>query len=126
MVGKSLVKEVAWFDDNAAIKNANFKVRVEYNSMGRDFDRVALVIYAQDEKLNWHVCGDYVDNNGNIIRISDVTGNSQGKSPCIIETDEAFKKEEGIRQVVFELVPLEPGQESVPLEPRGNFELPGF
>jgi len=126
VVGKSLVKEVAWFDDNAAIKNANFKVRVEYNSMGRDFDRVALVIYAQDEKLNWHVCGDYVDNNGNIIRISDVTGNSQGKSPCIIETDEAFKKEEGIRQVVFELVPLEPGQESVPLEPRGNFELPGF
>jgi hypothetical protein len=124
VVGKSLVKEVVRFDDNNAIKNVNFKVQVEYNSKGRDFDRVALVIYAQDEKLNWHVCGDYVDDNGNIIRSSDVTGNSQGKSPCIIETDEAFKQEEGIRQVVFELVPLEPGETSVPLKPSGTFELP--
>jgi hypothetical protein len=125
VVGKSLVKEFARFDDNGAIKNANIKVQVEYNSMGRDFDRVALVIYAQDENLNWHVCGDYVDTTGNVTYFESISGNSvKHIDPLTLSTDYFFAKEEGIRQVVFELVPLEPGQTSVPLEPSGTFELP--
>jgi hypothetical protein len=91
----------------------------------RDIDRVALVIYGQDESGRWHVRGDYAGDDGNLIRSEPVKGNSiiNINEPMRISTNASFVESEKILRVAFVVVHLRPGRTKVPLDPSGGFGL---
>ncbi len=124
-VSKLIGSNVTKFDDDYTIHYAEFSIKLEYNVMGRDTDRVALVIYAQDGNLNWHVCGLYADAAGNITYSNPINGNSADEGLPTLSTNHLFTEDQGIWRIVFEVVPLKPGQTKVSLEPGANFALPG-
>ncbi len=126
------------FTDTDYIKSADFTVDVEYNTFkpneqdleagrtARDIDRVALVIYGQDESGQWHVRGDYAGGDGKIIQSEPVIGNStiHVEIPLRIGTKANFIESEKIIRVAFVVVHLKPGKTEVPLDPSGGFGLP--
>jgi pimeloyl-ACP methyl ester carboxylesterase len=126
-VGKLIDSNVIKFDDNYTVHYAEFSIKLEYNVMKRDTDRVALVIYAQDGNFNWHVCGLYADAAGNILYSDPINGNTADEnvvSPTL-STVRLFTEDEGIWRIVFAVVPLKPGQTTVSLVPDADFALPG-
>ena len=90
----------------------------------RTSNPLALVIYAQDGSSKWHVCGNFADATGNILYSQPIQGNSTEVGSLNISTSHLFAESEGIYLVVFELVPLRPGQTTVSLEPSADFKLP--
>jgi hypothetical protein len=125
VVGRTLSANVIPFNDYYTIQFGEIEVEVQYNVMGRDIDRVALVIYGQDGSYKWHVFGTYADATGKITYSEPIAGNSAGRNPALkLYTNHLFQESQGIWNVVFELIPLKPGQETVALEPSANFELP--
>ena len=119
------------------IEYAEFEVDVEYNVFkpneedlfdgreSRDIDRLALVIYAKDEYGQWHVSGNYADAQGNITYSNPIEGNSKNVDPPLtISTTALFLESGKIMDLAFEVIRLKPGQETVPLEPKGDFGLP--
>jgi uncharacterized protein YkwD len=124
VVGKVIDSNVIKYDDDYTIQYVEASVEIEYNVIGRDFDRVALVIYGQDGALNWHVCGGYASPAGNITYADEIRNNSADVEPLRISTSHLFGANEAIWRVIIELVPLKPGQTTVPLEPNGNFGMP--
>jgi hypothetical protein len=137
VVSKLLDSKIMTFTDTYYIKSADFTVEVEYNTFkpneqdleagrtGRDIDRVALVIYGQDESGRWHVRGDYAGGDGKLLRSESVVGNSINDDPPItLSTSALFTESEKIVRVAFVVARLRPGRTEVPLDPSGGFGLP--
>lgn len=138
VVSKEYDSKIRTFIDTYYIKSADFTVDVEYNIFkpneqdveagrtARDIDRVALVIYGQDEGGRWHLRGDYAGGDGHLIRSEPVKGNSivNINEPKRISSNASFVESEKIVRVAFVVVHLKPGQTEVPLNPYGGFGLP--
>ena len=112
-------------DDPEYIKYVEYEVRVQYNVYERTIDRLALVIYAKDENGEWHISGNYADSQGNITYSDPIEGNSEAiLPPTELSTNALFQETDKITDLAFVVVRLKPGQNTVPLEPEGNFGLP--
>jgi hypothetical protein len=90
----------------------------------RDIDRVTLVVYGLDVYGNWHIGGNYVNPDGTIQHSILLKGNSKYNGKIDMEAVEYYEESEKIRYIKIEIVPLKPGQQTVPLEPKSNFGLP--
>jgi hypothetical protein len=120
------------------IEYAEFRVHVEYNTLdpsnepswetreARDYNRVVLVVYAQDEIGNWHIEPGMVDAEGNVKVWETIQGNSKYLTPPLeMDANAYFSEEEKIKRVVLNFVPLKPEQKTVPLDPtNAEFGLP--
>jgi hypothetical protein len=137
VVSKHHDSKIMTFTDTDYIKSADFTVDVEYNTFTpneqdleagrtvRDIDRVALVIYGQDESGRWHVRGDYAGGDGKLLRSESVLGNSiNNENQKRLSTSTLFAESEKILRVAFVVVHLKPGKTEVPLDPSGGFGLP--
>ncbi|MBN2333907.1 MAG: carboxypeptidase regulatory-like domain-containing protein [Deltaproteobacteria bacterium] len=124
VVGKSILSAVTFYDDNVTINSAACEVEVQYNVWNEDIDRVVLVIYAMDQDYKWHLCGTSADKDGNVIDSAPIDGNSIELAPLQLHDSAHFAEEARIWRVTYELIPLAPGQTTVPLVPSANFTLP--
>ena len=125
MVGININSYFTTYDDKPTIEYTESEVEVQYNVPKREHDRVALVIYGQDGRNQWHIGGTHADARGNVIFSEPIYNNSKDRDdPLLLHTKMLFKQEAGIRRVVTELVSLKPGQTTVPLEPSMIFTMP--
>lgn len=112
------------FDENGdIIKYTEATIKVQFNTMHRDFDRLVLVIYGRGTDNSWHVGGKYVDPEGNVISSREVAGNSKEVGAESLSTGQSYSESQGIGEIATALIRLKPGENKVPLSPNGGFFL---
>ncbi|MCF8068359.1 MAG: carboxypeptidase regulatory-like domain-containing protein [Desulfobacterales bacterium] len=128
----------SYYSGSGYLADMECEVEVEYNVLdpqldpsdnrqARDYDRIALVIYAIDESGNYHVGGDYVNAQGDLIRTEPIVGNSIDRgsnNPLELFSRASFLESDKIVSVECELSWIKPNQTTVSLVPKGNFKMP--
>ncbi|MCF8068361.1 MAG: hypothetical protein K9L30_07230 [Desulfobacterales bacterium] len=121
--------------DDEYIMYSEFEAEIQYNvfkqtdqsdpRQSRDIDRVALLIYGQDENDNWHLGGSYTDDQGNLLYSDSISGNSIDLAqPLKVSTSAVFNEDQKIVKVEFEVLPIHSDKPTVPLEPSGKYKMP--
>ena len=115
---------------------ANYEIEVQYNVYGRDFDKVAVVMYASDSTSandgegNWHIVAGDANADGTLkegLNLS-VSGNSIDNGAISRSLPFVFPATGGdpvkmIDRVEVLVFPLKNEENSVPLVPKGDFGL---
>jgi len=118
----------SWNDERAGTEGmAKATMVVNYNTTGKDIDRVVLVLYARDTSGAWHIYdqgqnGADAEGNVNANKVKPISGVSVDE--VVLDVSCILPDPDTVEEVMPCLYSLRPGRTKVPLVPEPDFSMP--